>query len=54
MIYILQMGYQPSQGLGKKLQGVTVPIEANLKKGRGAIGNILLLIYVFNVSYICL
>lgn len=40
------MGYQPGHGLGKKLQGITAPIEANLRKGRGAIGNLSLLLYL--------
>lgn len=41
------MGYQPGHGLGKKLQGITAPIEANLRKGRGAIGNRSLLMYLY-------
>lgn len=32
------MGYEPGKGLGKKLQGITTPIEAKLRKGKGAIG----------------
>ncbi|KAG8199464.1 hypothetical protein JTE90_000329 [Oedothorax gibbosus] len=35
---LLQMGYEPGKGLGKKLQGITTPIEAKLRKGKGAIG----------------
>lgn len=35
---LLQMGYEPGKGLGKSLQGITTPIEAKLRKGKGAIG----------------
>lgn len=41
------MGYQPGKGLGKELQGRSQPVEAQVRKGRGAVGNeTLLLIFV--------
>lgn len=33
-----QMGYEPGKGLGKKLQGIATPVQAAVRKGRGAIG----------------
>lgn len=35
---LLQMGFQPGRGLGKDLQGISAPVEAHIRKGRGAIG----------------
>lgn len=35
---LLQMGFQPGKGLGKQLQGISAPVEAHVRKGRGAIG----------------
>lgn len=35
---LLQMGYMPGKGLGKDLQGISQPVQAHVRKGRGAIG----------------
>lgn len=35
---LLQMGYEPGKGLGKTLQGISQPVQAHVRKGRGAIG----------------
>jgi tuftelin-interacting protein 11 len=35
---LMQMGYEPGKGLGKSLQGRCGPVEATVRKGRGAIG----------------
>lgn len=43
------MGYQPGKGLGKDLQGIQAPIEASLRKGRGAIG--IYIYYFIKVIY---
>lgn len=43
---IFQMGYQPGKGLGKDLQGINAPIEAHLRKGRGAIGSVDILVVI--------
>lgn len=37
-VLCVQMGHVPGKGLGKNLQGISTPVEAVQRKGRGAIG----------------
>lgn len=46
----LQMGYQPGKGLGKSLQGRAQPVEAQVRKGRGAVGTDATFIVLTNLS----
>lgn len=44
------MGYQPGKGLGKSLQGRSQPVEAQVRKGRGAVGiNLISMIFYFKL-----
>ena len=38
MKLLQKMGWEKGKGLGKELQGRAVPVEAVLRKGKGAVG----------------
>ena len=44
------MGYQPGKGLGKELQGRSQPVEAQVRKGRGAVGILQTTFYLHFIS----
>lgn len=37
---LMQMGWKPGQGVGKDGKGISTPVEAKLRIGKGAIGEL--------------
>lgn len=37
-LVVFQMGHRPGEGLGKSGQGIIIPVQAVVRKGKGAVG----------------
>ena len=37
-LIVIKMGWEQGKGIGKDLQGRVKPVEATLRKGKGAVG----------------